>query len=62
MPNSFQLMLRRGSHATAHYSMEYQHDIYGLAVLRRGENGPSGSKKLSHHANPVASIKHTKHE
>jgi hypothetical protein len=36
MPNILQLMLRRGSQATAHYSMniEYHHDIYGLDVSR----------------------------
>jgi hypothetical protein len=35
MPNILQLMVRRGSHAMAHYSMEYQHDIiHGLDVLR----------------------------
>jgi hypothetical protein len=36
MPNILQLMLRRGGHATAHYSMEYRHDIHGLDVLRWG--------------------------
>ena len=34
MPNILQLMLRRGRHVTAHYSMENQHDIHGLDVLR----------------------------
>jgi hypothetical protein len=59
MPNI--LLVRRGSHATAPYSMEYRHDI---------QNGPSGPKGLHHHANPVShhhanpvtSIKRTKHE
>ena len=37
MPNNLQLMLRRGSHATAHYFMEYHHDIHGLDVSRWGE-------------------------
>ena len=37
MPNILQLMLRRGSHATAHYSMENRHDIHGLCVKVRGE-------------------------
>jgi len=32
MPNILQLMLCRGSHATAHYSMENRHDIHGLCV------------------------------
>jgi hypothetical protein len=62
VPNILQLMVRRGSHATAHYSMENRHDILWLDVLRWGENGPSDPKRLHHHANPVASIKHTKHE
>jgi hypothetical protein len=62
MPNILQLMVRRGNHATAHYSMEYRHDIHGLDVLKVGENGPSGPKGLHHHANPVTSIKCTKHE
>jgi len=34
MPNVLQLMLRCGSHGTAHHSMEYRHDIHGLDVLR----------------------------
>ena len=34
MPNILQLMLRHGSHTTAHYSMENRHDIHGLDVLR----------------------------
>ena len=34
MPNILQLMSRRKSHATAHYSMEYRQDIHGLDVLR----------------------------
>ena len=64
MPIIMQLMVRRGSHAAAHYyySMEYRHDIHGLDVLKVGENGPSGPKGLHHHANPVTSIKRTKHE
>ena len=33
MPNILQPMVRRRSHAMAHYSMEYQHDIHGLDVL-----------------------------
>ena len=33
MPNILQPMVRCGSHAMAHYSMEYQHDIHGLDVL-----------------------------
>ena len=40
MPNIMQLMVRRRSHAAAHYyySMEYRHDIHGLNVLKvRGE-------------------------
>ena len=38
MPNILQLMVHRGSHARAHYSMEYRHDIHGLDVLKvRGE-------------------------
>jgi hypothetical protein len=32
MPNILKLMVRRGSHATAHYSMEYRHGIHGLDV------------------------------
>ncbi len=55
-------MLRRESHTMAHYSMENQHDIHGLDVLRWGGNGLSGPKGLHHHGNPVASQKHTKHE
>ena len=64
MPNILQLMVRRGSHATAHYSMEYWHDIHGLDVLRWGENGQSDPKELHHHENPTAglNLKHTKHE
>ena len=34
MPNILQLMLRRGSHATAHYSMEYHQDIHGLEMCQ----------------------------
>ena len=62
MPSILQLMVRRGSHATAHYSMENWHVIHGLDVSRWGENGLSGPKQLHHHGNPVASQKHTKHE
>jgi hypothetical protein len=37
-----QLMSCQGSHATAHKSTEYQHDIHGLDVLLCGEDGLSG--------------------
>ena len=53
MPKILQLMLRRRSHGKAHQSMEYGHDIHRLDGLSEG---------LHHHANPVASHKHTKHE
>ena len=35
--NIMQLMLRRRSHATAHYSMENWHNIHGICVKVRGE-------------------------
>ena len=58
MPNILQLMSLRQSHT----KVEYRHDIHGLDVSRWGENGLSGPQGLHHHANPVASLKHTKHE
>jgi hypothetical protein len=62
LPHSSMLMLRCRSHTTAHYTIEYWHDIHALEVSRWGEHGPSGPQGLHHHANPVASHKHTKHE
>jgi hypothetical protein len=49
MPNVLQLMLHLRSHAMAHYSMEYQHDIHGLCVKVRGE-WPKWSKPCEPHS------------
>jgi hypothetical protein len=51
MPNNLQLMLRRGNHATAHYFMEYHHDIHGLDVSRWGE-WPEWSKRTASPCEP----------
>jgi hypothetical protein len=47
MPNILQLMVRRGSHAMAHYSMENRHDIYGLDVLKVRGEWPEWSKRTA---------------
>jgi hypothetical protein len=40
MPTILQLMLCRGSHGTAHCSMENRHDIHGLDVLTLSHRQP----------------------
>ncbi len=60
MPIFLPLYSCGGSGATARYTIKYQPDIHGCDVLGCGNDGASVRQSLNHHANPWATLKHTK--